>query len=141
MGRYARVRSGLQPELEPDGRELHARLSSARREALARGAGTAPRPGRRTPLMEAAATLAPATRDAVRQLLRHREQGAALLAGCGLEIGALHYPLALPRGCTVDHLDVEDADTLRARFPELADEQLVVPRYRGDVVRDTVPAI
>jgi SAM-dependent methyltransferase len=91
--------------------------------------------------MKAAATLAPATRDAVGRLLRHRAQGAALLAGRGLEIGALHYPLALPRGCAVDHLDVEDTDTLRARFPELADEQLVVPRYQGDVVRDSLPAL
>jgi SAM-dependent methyltransferase len=91
--------------------------------------------------MPAEAAHAPAARDDVRRLLQHRERGAALLAGCGLEIGALHYPLALPPGCTVDYLDVDDVDTLRARFPELDGEALAVPRYQGDLVRETIPAL
>jgi SAM-dependent methyltransferase len=91
--------------------------------------------------MGASAPSVVAARDDVRRLLRHRNRGAALLEGHGLEIGALHYPLVLPPGCTVDYLDVDDLDTLRARFPELAGESFAVPRYRGDVVRTTIPAL
>ena len=77
----------------------------------------------------------------VRTLLRHRMVGARRLAGQGLEIGALHYPLDVPAGCTVEYLDVDEADTLRRHFPELPADSLVTPTHRGDVVRASVPAI
>jgi SAM-dependent methyltransferase len=81
-----------------------------------------------------------ATPEELRRLLRHRQVGAALLAGEGLEIGALHYPLVVPGG-RVRYLDVEDRATLRTRFPELAAEALVEPTWIGDVVQASVPAI
>lgn len=82
-----------------------------------------------------------ATPAELRRLLRHRAVGAALLSGEGLEIGALHYPLALNGSATVDYLDVASVRTLRRLFPELDGEPLVEPNWIGDVVRQTVPAI
>jgi len=82
-----------------------------------------------------------ASPEELRRLLRHRQVGAALLSGEGLEIGALHYPLVVPGGSVVQYLDVEDSPTLRARFPELAAEALVEPAWIGDVVQASVPAI
>ena len=43
------------------------------------------------------------------------------LKGRGLEIGALHRPLLVPPGATVDYVDVAPADVLRARFPEVGE--------------------
>ena len=82
-----------------------------------------------------------ATPAELRRLLRHRAVGAALLCGEGLEIGALHYPLAVSGRATVDYLDVESAPTMRRLFPELDGEPLIEPRWIGDVVRQTVPVI
>ena len=48
-----------------------------------------------------------------------------LLQGHGLEIGALHWPLPVPRGATVSYVDRFDVDGLRAHYPELADKPLV----------------
>lgn len=82
-----------------------------------------------------------ATRDELRELLRHRQLGAARVTGRGLEIGALHYPLALPPDAAVEYLDVEDSERLGEAFPELAADPLVAPHHHGDIVRATVPAI
>jgi SAM-dependent methyltransferase len=82
-----------------------------------------------------------ATPAELRRLLRHRTVGAGWVAGRGLEIGALHYPFAVPAGCTVEYLDVEDGASLRDVFPELPGAAIVGPTHRGDVVRATVPAI
>lgn len=82
-----------------------------------------------------------ATAAELRALLRHRLLGAALLAGDGLEIGALHYPQALPPDARADYLDVETAAAARARFPELNGESLVEPRWLGDIVRAALPAL
>lgn len=82
-----------------------------------------------------------ATPDELRRLLRHRAVGAALLRGDGLEIGALHYPLAVNGGARVEYLDVEDSSALRRLFPELAADSIVEPRWIGDVVRASVPEI
>lgn len=82
-----------------------------------------------------------ATAAELRTLLRHRLLGAALLAGDGLEIGAFHYPLALPPGARADYLDVETTAAARARFPELNGEELVEPRWLGDIVSATIPAL
>jgi SAM-dependent methyltransferase len=81
------------------------------------------------------------TLDQLRDLLRHRTVGAALLSGAGLEIGAFHFPLVLNRDAHADYLDVDDAETLRTRFPELNGDALVMPRWIGDIVRATIPAI
>ena len=79
--------------------------------------------------------------EEVQHLLRHRNVGVTMLAGHGVEVGALHYPQWLPPACTIDYLDVDDVPTLRGRFPELGSERLVTPRWLGDVVREPIPAI
>jgi SAM-dependent methyltransferase len=47
------------------------------------------------------------------------------LTGSGIEIGALHQPLPLPRRAHVRYLDRMDVDGLRTHYPELADLDLV----------------
>jgi hypothetical protein len=79
--------------------------------------------------------------EEVHHLLRHRDVGVTMLAGRGVEIGALNWPQWLPRTCAVDYLDVADVPTLRGRFPELGGDSLVSPRWLGDVVRESIPAI
>lgn len=74
-------------------------------------------------------------------LLRHRLLGASMLTGYGLEIGAFHYPLALPPEARADYLDVETSASARARFPELHDETLAEPRWIGDIVRAPIPEL
>ena len=79
--------------------------------------------------------------EELRTVLRHRDEGAAVLAGEGIEIGALHFPQRVPGARTVDYLDVEDVHTIRGRFPELGAERLVPSRWVGDVVCRSIPAI
>jgi SAM-dependent methyltransferase len=43
------------------------------------------------------------------------------LRGQGLEIGALHRPLALPPSACAHYLDAAPVEVLRARFPEISD--------------------
>ncbi|HEY3324809.1 MAG TPA: methyltransferase domain-containing protein [Planctomycetota bacterium] len=47
------------------------------------------------------------------------------LHGEGIEIGALHQPLALPRGAHARYVDRHDVAGLRASYPELAGYKLV----------------
>lgn len=47
------------------------------------------------------------------------------LRGDGLEIGALHFPLRVPRGVSVRYVDCMDRDALRSHYPELAARKLV----------------
>jgi len=47
------------------------------------------------------------------------------LAGDGIEIGALHQPLRVPRAARVRYVDRLDTAALRARYPELANDPLV----------------
>jgi len=82
-----------------------------------------------------------ATPEEIRHLLRHRDVGAAMLRGHGVEVGALHYPQRVPGADAIDYLDVDDVPTLRGRFPELGDERLVPSHWLGDVVRDSIPTI
>ena len=42
------------------------------------------------------------------------------LRGEGIEVGALNWPLPLPRGARARHVDVAPAEVLAARFPEHA---------------------
>jgi SAM-dependent methyltransferase len=54
------------------------------------------------------------------------------LRGDGIEIGALHGTLPVPRGTRVRYVDRLTVPELRAQYPELADRPLVEP----DVVDD-----
>jgi SAM-dependent methyltransferase len=57
---------------------------------------------------------------------------AAFLFGKGLEIGALHQPLAVPPHVDVSYVDRMTAEELRSEYPELADWNLT----RVDVIDD-----
>jgi hypothetical protein len=52
------------------------------------------------------------------------ELGAEFLHGEGLEIGALHQPMALPKEASVRYVDRMGVDDLRRHYPELADAEL-----------------
>jgi predicted SAM-dependent methyltransferase len=54
------------------------------------------------------------------------------LQGDGLEIGALHHPLRLPKGAHARYVDRYDVPDLRRHYPELAD----LPLVPVDVVDD-----
>ncbi len=56
---------------------------------------------------------------------RRRRLSKRYLLGSGLEIGALHRPLAVARGVKVTYVDRMDVAGLRAHYPELGDAQLV----------------
>jgi GT2 family glycosyltransferase/SAM-dependent methyltransferase len=60
------------------------------------------------------------------------ELAARCLSGSGLEIGALHAPLALPAGVDVRYVDRMSVEDLRKHYPELAELALV----HVDVVDD-----
>ena len=47
------------------------------------------------------------------------------LAGEGIEIGALHLPLRVPRAARVRYVDRMPVPELRQHYPELANENLV----------------
>jgi SAM-dependent methyltransferase len=53
-----------------------------------------------------------------------REFAERFLAGEGIEIGALHQPLATPDSARVRYVDRMPVDELRAEYPELADWDL-----------------
>jgi len=54
-----------------------------------------------------------------------RRLAGRFLQGNGVEIGALHMPLALPRGATVRYVDRMDADALKREYTDLAGRPLV----------------
>src|SRR4051812_24637479 len=54
-----------------------------------------------------------------------RRLARAYLAGSGLEIGALHLPLPVPRRARVSYVDRMTSDELRHEYPELASYDLV----------------
>ena len=54
------------------------------------------------------------------------------LSGQGIEIGALHDPLPLPRSARVRYVDRLSVSELRAHYPELEQEPLV----RVDIIHD-----
>lgn len=57
--------------------------------------------------------------NAVRRFLADR-----FLAGDGIEIGALHMPLAVPEGASVRYVDRSSVADLRTHYPELAAHDL-----------------
>jgi SAM-dependent methyltransferase len=54
-----------------------------------------------------------------------RRLAKQFLSGSGLEIGALHQPLELPRGVVVSYVDRMTLDDLRTQYPDLASWNLV----------------
>jgi predicted SAM-dependent methyltransferase len=54
-----------------------------------------------------------------------REIAKRYLLGDGIEIGALHNPLEVPRSARVRYVDHLPLEELREHYPELADEPLV----------------
>lgn len=77
---------------------------------------------RRRWLRAAADAASPAQREvrATRRRLARR-----FLSGSGIEIGALHLPLAVPSGANVRYVDRMDKAQLREEYPELASLDLV----------------
>jgi len=61
-----------------------------------------------------------------------RSLAGKYLRGEGLEIGALHLPLALPRGARAKYVDRLDIKELRVQYPELKKLKLVNP----DIIDD-----
>lgn len=61
-----------------------------------------------------------------------KEIAARYLSGSGLEIGALHQPLAIPSGVTVRYVDRMSVEQLREQYPELSKYDLA----RVDIVDD-----
>lgn len=57
--------------------------------------------------------------DARRFNARRRRLAEHYLRGDGIEVGALHQPLAVPRGVRVRYVDRYDVDSLRRHYPEL----------------------
>jgi SAM-dependent methyltransferase len=80
-------------------------------------------------------------KDATRRLVyaserRHvairRHLSGRYLQGDGLEVGALHLPLALPRGARARYVDRMSVEDLRAHYPELDEYELVTPDFIDD---------
>jgi SAM-dependent methyltransferase len=56
---------------------------------------------------------------------RRRRLAERYLVGNGLEVGALHCPMPLPRGVTARYVDRMNVADLRRHYPEMAAEPLV----------------
>lgn len=68
--------------------------------------------------------------------LTHRANGYRLLAGRGLEIGALHEPAPLPPGAFVEYLDAVTETQAAELFRELPKEKFVHVSFLGDLDQD-----
>jgi SAM-dependent methyltransferase len=75
-------------------------------------------------------------------LLRRRTIAQAYLRGEGIEIGALHHPLTLPRGARVRYVDLMPTAELRKEYPQLRGERFVEVDIidDGEVLRTTADA-
>jgi SAM-dependent methyltransferase len=80
-------------------------------------------------------------KDATRRVIfaserRHvairRHLAGRYLQGDGLEVGALHLPLTLPRGARARYVDRMSVADLRAHYPELDEYELVTPDFIDD---------
>jgi SAM-dependent methyltransferase len=60
-----------------------------------------------------------------------RSHLAGWLSGSGIELGALHQPLAVPAGVQVEYVDRLGVAELRRQYPELADLDLVPVSHIG----------
>jgi SAM-dependent methyltransferase len=99
-----------------DGVSALAPVRQRANEAAARAAERRPR------LQALLERVSPANRDVRRTRTR---LAARFLRGQGLEIGALHLPLVLPRGATARYVDRMPVDALRREYPELRARPLV----------------
>jgi SAM-dependent methyltransferase len=61
-----------------------------------------------------------------------RRLAGRYLRGDGIEVGALHLPLALPRGARARYVDRMSVADLRAHYPELDEYDLVTPDFIDD---------
>jgi SAM-dependent methyltransferase len=67
-----------------------------------------------------------------RHVAVRRHLSGRYLRGDGLEVGALHLPLALPRGARARYVDRMSVEDLRAHYPELDEYELVTPDFIDD---------
>ena len=67
--------------------------------------------------------------------LEHRLAALGVLAGAGLEIGALHEPTRVGAGCRVEYFDALTEAQARALFPELPPGGFVHVDHVGDLDR------
>lgn len=67
-----------------------------------------------------------------RHLAVRRHLAGRYLRGDGLEVGALHLPLSLPRGARARYVDRMGVEDLRAHYPELDEYDLVTPDFIDD---------
>jgi SAM-dependent methyltransferase len=67
-----------------------------------------------------------------RHVAVRRHLAGRYLSGDGLEVGALHLPLGLPRGARARYVDRMGVDDLRAHYPELDEYELVTPDFIDD---------
>jgi SAM-dependent methyltransferase len=67
-----------------------------------------------------------------RYIAVRRHLAKRYLRGDGLEVGALHLPLALPRGARARYVDRMGVEDLRAHYPELDVYELVTPDFIDD---------
>ncbi len=71
--------------------------------------------------------------------MKHREACYALLAGDGIDIGALHEPAPLPPACRVRYVDALTRDEAIACFPEIDHARLVTPDFICNLDRAALP--
>ena len=67
-----------------------------------------------------------------RHVAVRRHLAGRYLRGEGLEVGALHLPLGLPRGARARYVDRMGVEDLRTHYPELDDYDLVTPDFIDD---------
>ena len=67
-----------------------------------------------------------------RHVAVRRHLAGRYLCGDGLEVGALHLPLGLPRGARARYVDRMSVADLRAHYPELDEYELVTPDFIDD---------
>lgn len=67
-----------------------------------------------------------------RHVAVRRHLAGRYLHGDGLEVGALHLPLGLPRGARARYVDRMGVEDLRAHYPELDEYDLVTPDFIDD---------
>jgi SAM-dependent methyltransferase len=67
-----------------------------------------------------------------RHVAVRRHLAGRYLRGDGLEVGALHLPLTLPRGARARYVDRMSVADLRAHYPELDEYELVTPDFIDD---------
>lgn len=67
-----------------------------------------------------------------RHVAVRRHLAGRYLEGDGLEVGALHLPLSLPRGARARYVDRMRVADLRAHYPELDEYELVTPDFIDD---------